>query len=153
MTERPVFDAFKKLLGQTEPKRDTAVDPHEAAVALMVEAALSDGIYANLESDMIAEILIESFGFDAARTDTLMQRGELLAEEAIGAHQFTKLVKTLPQTERIAVIEGLYRVALADGDKCKFEEAYIRHVASLLHVDDVNRANARKRAETRIQTL
>ncbi|MEO0753420.1 MAG: TerB family tellurite resistance protein, partial [Pseudomonadota bacterium] len=60
-----MFDAFKKLLGQTEPKRDTAVDPHEAAVALMVEAALSDGIYANLESDMIAEILIESFGFDA----------------------------------------------------------------------------------------
>lgn len=149
-TDRPMFDAFKRMFGSGEPKHDSAVDPHEAAVALMVEAALADGIYANLESDMIAEILIESFGFDADRTDHLMTRGELLAEEAIGAHQFTKEVKTLPEGERIAVIEGLYRVALADGDRCKFEEAYIRHVASLLHVDDVSRAHARKRAETRL---
>lgn len=147
-----MFDAVKRFFGaDSDPKPDSVLDPHEAAVALMVEAALSDGIYANLESDMIAEILIDSFGFDASRTDYLMQRGELLAEEAIGAHQFTKEVKTLPETERVAVIEGLYRVALADGDKCKFEEAYIRHVASLLHIDDVSRANARQRAEARLR--
>ncbi|MEM7768287.1 MAG: TerB family tellurite resistance protein [Pseudomonadota bacterium] len=147
-----MFDAVKRLLGgKSEPKPDTVVDPHEAAVALMVEAALADGIYANLESDMIAEILIESFGFSADRTDHLMHRGELLAEEAIGAHQFTKEVKALAETERVAVIEGLYRVALADGDKCKFEDAYIRHVASLLHVDDISRAGARQRAEARVQ--
>lgn len=145
-----MFDAVRRLFGGGEPRPDTALDPHEAAVALMVEAALADGIYANLESDMIAEILIDSFGFDAARTDSLMRRGELLAEEAIGAHQFTREVKKLPEPERVAVIEGLYRVALADGDRCKFEEAFIRHVASLLHVDDVARALARQRAEARL---
>lgn len=146
-----MFDAMKRLFGGGgDPRPDTALDPHEAAVALMVEAALADGIYANLESDMIAEILIESFGFDAARTDALMRRGEILAEESIGAHQFTKEVKKLAEPERVAVIEGLYRVALADGDRCKFEEAFIRHVASLLHVDDVSRAHARQRAEARI---
>ena len=144
-----MFDSLKRMFSGQEPKPDSAVDPHEAAAALMVEAALADGVYANLESDMIAEILIDSFGLDAARTDEIMQKGELLAEEAIGAHQFTKLVKTLPDPQRVAVIEGLYRVAMADGDRCKFEEAYIRHVASLLHVDDVSRAKARQRAEAR----
>ncbi len=148
--ERVVFDAMKRLFGRSDPRPDAALDPHEAAVALMVEAALADGIYANLESDMIAEILVESFGFDADRTDALMRRGESLAEEAIGAHQFTKEVKKLPDAERVAVIEGLYRVSLADGDRCKFEEAFIRHVASLLHVDDVSRAHARQRAEARL---
>jgi uncharacterized tellurite resistance protein B-like protein len=38
---------------------------------------------------------------------------------------------------------------MADGAACKFEEAFIRHVASLLHVDDIRRAQARRRAESR----
>ncbi len=144
-----MFDAIKRMFnGETE--RDEAVDPHEAAAALLVEAALSDGVYANMESDMIAMILLESFDFDADRADALLARGEILAEEAIGSHQFTKHVKSLPINEREAVIEGLFRVAMADGDKCPYEEAYIRHVASLLHVDDLRRAHARKRAEKRV---
>ncbi len=127
-----------------------SVDPHEAAAALLVEAALADGVYANMESDMIALILLESFGFDAARADALLQRGETLAEAAVGAHAFTKQVKSLPLTQRIALIEGLYRVALADGDRCPYEDAFVRHVASLLHIDDVARAGARRVAEARV---
>lgn len=126
------------------PVRD--LDPYEAAAALMVEAALVDGIYANLESDMVAEILVTSFGMDAARADAVLQRGEELAENATDAHALTRHVKKLPNAERAAIIEGLYRVSLADGEACKFEDAYIRHVASLLHIDDVTRAHARKRA-------
>jgi uncharacterized tellurite resistance protein B-like protein len=47
------------------------------------------------------------------------------------------------------VIEGLYRVALSDGERSDEEDAFIRHVASLLYVDDVARAGARQRAEAR----
>lgn len=144
-----MFDSLKRLFSG-EPERDEAVDPHEAAAALLVEAALADGVYANMESDMIAMILLESFDFDADKADALLARGEILAEESIDSHQFTKHVKKLPPDEREAIIEGLFRVALADGDKCPYEDAYIRHVASLLHVDDVRRALARKRAEERL---
>lgn len=145
-----MLDTIRRFFRNGEPAPDEALDPHEAAAALLVEAALSDGIYANMESDMIAMILLESFDFDAERADALIKRGEMLAEEAIGAHQFTKHVKKLPKNERIAVIEGLFRVALADGDRCPYEDAYIRHVASLLHVDDMARAQARQRAEARV---
>ncbi len=127
------------------PIRD--LDPYEAAAALLVEAALADGVYANLESDMIAEILVTSFAMDADRADAVLKRGEQLAEEATDTHALTRHVKTLSQTERAGVIEGLYKVSLADGDACKYEESFIRHVASLLHIDDVTRAHARKRAE------
>ena len=145
-----MFDAVKRWFS-SEPAPDEAQDPHEAAAALMVEAALADGVYADMESDMIAMILLESFDFDADRVDELLQKGELLAEEATGAHQFTKHVKKLPLNERTAIIEGLYRVALSDGDKCPYEEAYIRHVASLLHVDDVRRAHARQSAQAKLE--
>ena len=139
---------FSRLFGSNRapaPVRD--LDPYEAAAALLVEAALADGVYANLESDMIAEILVTSFDMDGDRADAVLKRGEQLAEEATDTHALTRHVKTLEMTEREGVIEGLYKVSLADGDACKYEESFIRHVASLLHVDDVRRAHARKRAE------
>ncbi|MEM9937285.1 MAG: TerB family tellurite resistance protein [Pseudomonadota bacterium] len=137
---------FSRLFGgeREAPIRD--LDPYEAAAALMVEAALVDGIYANLESDMVAELLVTSFNMDATRADEVLKRGEELAENATDAHALTRHVKKLPERERTAIIESLYRVSFADGEACKFEEAYIRHVASLLHIDDVTRAHARKRA-------
>ena len=144
-----MMDALKNLFRQKTPA-EMPLDPQIAAAALLVEAALADGVYVNMESDMIAEILLEAFQFDADRADAVLAEGEELAEEAVGSHQFTKHVKQLPMAERVAIIEGLYRVALSDGQRCKIEDAYIRHVASLLHVDDISRAHARKSAEIRI---
>lgn len=139
---------FSRLFGSGRLEApDRTMDPYEAAAALFVEAALVDGVYANLESDMVAELLVTSFDMDAARADEVLQRGEQLAEEATDTHALTRHVKQLSQAERANVVEGLYRVSLADGEYCKYEESFIRHVASLLHVDDVTRAHARKRAE------
>ncbi|MEM6898816.1 MAG: TerB family tellurite resistance protein [Pseudomonadota bacterium] len=141
---------FSKLFGRSDPKpSDQPISPEVAAAALLVEAALVDGVYADLESDRIAMILLESFDYDAERVDGLIAEGEALAEEAVGAHQFTKHVKKLPLQQREKIVEGLYLVAFADGEKCPFEDAFIRHVASLLYVEDVPRAQARKRAEAR----
>lgn len=139
---------WSRLFGHANnsaPVRD--LDPYEAAAALLVEAALSDGVYANLESDMIAEILVTSFAMDADRADAVLKRGEDLAQTATDAHALTRHVKTLPEAERARIIEGLYKVSLADGEACKFEDAFVRHVASLLHIDDMTRAYAKKRAQ------
>lgn len=132
---------------KTPAERD--MDPHLAAAALLVEAALVDGVYVNIESDMIAEILLEAFGLEADKVDELILQGETLAEEAVDSYNFTRHVKKLPMETRISVVEGLYRVALSDGERSDVEDAFIRHVASLLYVDDVSRAGARQRAEAR----
>ncbi len=125
--------------------------PAEIAVAaLLVEAALVDGVYVNIESDMIAEILLESFDFDADKADAVLAQAETLAEEAVGSHQFTKHAKKLALKDRVKVIEAIYRVVLADGERSDEEEAYVRQVAGLLYVDDVSRAEARRRAEARV---
>ncbi|HIG24029.1 MAG TPA: TerB family tellurite resistance protein [Henriciella marina] len=144
-----MLDALKNLFSRRAAAPSREIDPEVATAALLVEVALVDGVYANLESDQIAEILLDSLGLDAERVDEVMEQGEDLAENAIGSHQFTKHVKKLPLLKRVKVVEGLYLVSLADGAACKFEDAFIRHVASLLHVDDVRRNQARRRAETR----
>lgn len=144
-----MLEALKRWFSRQPAPTERDLDPQVAAAALLVEAALVDGVYANLESDQIAEILLESLGLDADRVDEVLTQGEELAEDATGAHQFTQHVKKLPLLDRVRVIEGLYRVSLADGAACKFEEAFVRHVASLLHVDDIRRAQAKRRAESR----
>ena len=144
-----MMNAIKRLFTPKTPPLKS-MDPQVAAAALMVEAALIDGVYVNIESDMIAEILLEAFKFDADKADSVLAEGEALAEEAVDSYQFTRHVKKLVMNERVSIIEGLYRVALSDGEKSPIEEAYIRQVASLLYVDDVARAGARQRAEGRI---
>ncbi|MEQ8299694.1 MAG: TerB family tellurite resistance protein [Hyphomonas sp.] len=144
-----MMNAIKRLFTPKTPALKS-MDPQVAAAALMVEAALIDGVYVNIESDMIAEILLEAFKFDADKADSVLAEGEALAEEAVDSYQFTRHVKKLVMSERVSIIEGLYRVALSDGEKSPIEEAYIRQVASLLYVDDVARAGARQRAEGRI---
>ncbi len=132
---------------RTPAERD--MDPHVATAALLVEAALVDGVYVNIESDMIAEILLEAFNLDAEKVDELISEGETLAEEAVDSFNFTRHVKKLPMETRVSVVEGLYRVAISDGERSDEEDAFIRHIASLLYVDDVARAGARQRAEAR----
>jgi uncharacterized tellurite resistance protein B-like protein len=146
-----MMKSLKKLFSPRTPAELPM--PAEVAVgALLVEAALVDGVYVNIESDMIAEILLESFAFDAARADAVLAEAETLAEEAVGSHQFTRHAKKLALTNRIKVVEAIYRVILSDGERSDVEEAYVRHVAGLLHVDDVSRAQARQRAEARISS-
>ena len=122
-------------------------DPKLAAAALLVETALTDGIYADIESERIIEVLKKTFGIETEEASGMLSEAEDLAEEATGAHQYTNLVKDLPLDQRIQFIEGLYYVSMADGEKCPFEDAFVRHVASLLHIEDRDRAEARKRAE------
>jgi uncharacterized tellurite resistance protein B-like protein len=142
---------MKSLMRLFTPKTpaEQAMPAEVAVAALLVEAALVDGVYVNVESDMIAEILLESFDFDAARADAVLAQAETLAEEAVGSHQFTRHAKKLAFADRVKVIEAIYRVILSDGERSDVETAYARHVASLLHVDDISRADARRRAEAK----
>ncbi len=144
-----MMKSIKNLFAAKTPA-EQSMSPQVAIGALLVEAALVDGVYVNIESDMIAEILLESFDFDAAKADALLAEAETLAEEAVGSHQFTKHAKKLALADRIKVVEAIYRVVLSDGERSDIEETYVRQVAGLLHVDDVSRAQARQRAEGRL---
>jgi len=144
-----MFDAIKKMMsGGEKAETHSELDPHVAATALLVEAALSDGIYADVEAEQIRSILMAAFNLDPDAAEAMQTKAEELAENAADHHQFTKVVKAcLPAPERIALVEHLWSVALADGEKSPFEDSFIRRVAPLLAVSDRERVLARSRAE------
>lgn len=144
-----MFEAIKKMMsGGGKAEANSELDPHVAAAALLVETALADGIYADIEAEQIRKVLMSAFNLDAGTAEAVQAKAEDLAEHAADHHQFTKVVKAcLPAGERVALIEHLWSVAMADGEKSPFEDSFIRRVAPLLAVDDRERVLARSRAE------
>ncbi len=75
-----------------------------------------------------------------------------LLDEA-GAHRFTSyfgpvsIVKRLLSMEsRVALVEHLWQVALADGDLDTYEDHFVRKIAHLLYVTNTETMMARQRA-------
>jgi len=144
-----MWGAIKKLFGGgagangPEGRLDEA---RVCATALLVEAALADGIYADVEAERIREIVASSFNVDAATAARILADAEGRAEEAADQHGFTNVVKRLPLAEREALVESLWEVVFADGEEAPEEEAMVRKLADLLHVDPRASRLARRKA-------
>ncbi len=143
-----MFEAIKKFFGGASADIDPVCDGAEArecAIALLVEAALSDSIYADIEQDMIKNIIRESFALDEEAAATLLEAAELRAEMAVDHYAFTRVIKAhMPKSERVALIGHLWDVSFADGEESPFEDSFIRRVGALLAVTDFERAEAKK---------
>ena len=60
--------------------------------------------------------------------------------------RFTRAIKdAVAYEDRLGVIEALWKVVLADGQRAKEEDALLRLVANLLGVSDPDSARARQR--------
>jgi uncharacterized tellurite resistance protein B-like protein len=142
-----MLDAIKRLFSGEAVEPETEDHRTElAAAALMVQAALSDGVYAKVEEAQILEILKTGFQLDDETAASILDKAEGLAEAAIDHHQFTKVVKELPKERRLRFMTELWQVALADGEKDAHEDSLLRRLSPLLALSDRERAEARQRA-------
>jgi uncharacterized tellurite resistance protein B-like protein len=146
-----MIKALKKLFSGKPDADANGEEPcaELATAALMVEAAMTDGVYADVEHDRIMEILTESFKLSQADAEAMLSQAEDLAEQAVDHHRFTKIVKALPHEQRMVMMTHLWSVALADGERDAHEDALLRRLAPLLALSDRDRAAARQAAESR----
>lgn len=126
-------------------------DARLALTALLVRLARSDNSYDDTERDRIDRILRNRFTLDRGSAQILREQGEGLEAAAPDTVRFTRAIKdAVPYEARSGVVEALWQVALADGERSADEDALIRLAANLLGVSDVDSARARQRAEGRI---
>lgn len=143
-----MFADFLNRLTAPEPEPLVDADARLALTALLVRVARSDNDYAVDEAQMITSIAKARYGLDAAGADALRRDAEALEAEAPDTVRFTRAIKdAVPYDARLAVIEALWQVVLADGKRSDSENALLRLVASLLGVSDPDSGMARKRVE------
>ncbi|UWR16578.1 TerB family tellurite resistance protein [Sulfitobacter sp. M368] len=143
-----MFADFIKRLTQPDPAPLPDDDARLALTALLVRIARSDNDYAASESRRIDQIVMQRYGLDADAARALRSDAETLETEAPDTVRFTRAIKDAVAYEnRLAVIEALWQVVLADGNRSDEENALLRLVASLLGITDKDSAMARKRIE------
>jgi uncharacterized tellurite resistance protein B-like protein len=73
-------------------------------------------------------------------SDKLLADAARRADRAVSLHEFThRLNRELPESDKLAIIEMLWRVSHADGRIDKHEEQLVQRIAGLLHVTDRDR--------------
>jgi len=136
-------------LFSTEPRDETlsTEDAKVALAALMVRIARSDGDYAAVERDVIRETLMRKYGLGSPELDALMEEAEELEAKAPDTVRFTRVLKDhVPYKDRTDLLQSLWAVVLADGERDSSENTLLRLLANLLGVSDKDSALARQAA-------
>lgn len=139
------LDFLKRLLatGQTDLQPD---DARAAIAAVLVMAARADGHYDAKEQAAIDRVLAARFGLSADQTKGLREEGEAAEAEAIDLFQFTRAIKqAIPHDDRVAILEELWRVILADGVRDPHEDSLMRQMTDRLGLSAMDSALARQR--------
>jgi uncharacterized tellurite resistance protein B-like protein len=123
-----------------------------AVAALLVEAARADQSYEDREKHLIDSFLWAHFGLDALAAAALRAQAEDAQAAATDVHRFTRVVKAMAHDDKLRLVEGLWRIVLADGERDSHEDALIRRLCGLIYVSDVNSGDARRRAANALQS-
>lgn len=143
-----MFGELLKRLTQPEPEAIPDGDARLALCALLVRIARTDGDYSENEIDRIDKILSARYGLSPDESEKLRSDAETLETEAPDTVRFTKAIKdAVPYEERQGVIEALWKVVLADGERRDEESSILRLVAKLLGVNDRDSNIIRQRIE------
>lgn len=141
-----MFSGFLKKLTEPAPAPLSDTDARLALTALLVRVARTDGDYAPEEKDRIDRIVATRYALSPFEATELRNRAETLESEAPDTVVFTEAIKqAVDYDNRLAVVEALWQVALADGQRDADEDALLRLVSKFLGVSDMDSARARQR--------
>lgn len=106
-----------------------------ASAALMFELLKTDRHIDARETDMLRQVLEDTFKLDKQQLDDIVALAEEEAAQAVSLYEFTSLVNEAYEYEdKVLLVENLWRLALADDHLDKYEEQMIRKTADLLYV-------------------
>lgn len=143
-----MFEELMNRLAGRSPSPEPELDYRIALSALMVRCARADDVYDPVEIAAIDRVLQSRYKLSEADAQTLRREGEALESQANDTVSLTRAIKDgVPYEQRRAVVEALWRVALADDSREAEENALLRLVVSLLGVSDVDSGLARQAAQ------
>lgn len=144
-----MFADFLKRLTQPQPAPMQDADARLALTALLVRIARSDNTYDPKERALIDQITMQRYGMDSGTAQSLRGEAETLESEAPDTVRFTRAIKdAVPYEDRLNVVESLWQVVMADGERAKEEDALLRMVTNLLGITDKDSALARQRVSS-----
>ena len=119
--------------------------------ALLVEAAMADGVLDPDEGALILHLLTDQLELSPADAQTMLDKAITAHNTRIEIHSLVRQIRTDTEMEdRIIILEMIWVVVLADAQINEHESQLMRRLAGLLFIDDVEAGLAAKRARSRV---
>ena len=102
--------------------------------ALLIHAAKIDENYDKKEEDIIKKTLIE-LGAKNTDVDSLISDALKIEENSNQILDFTREVKSVPLSDKIRIVESLWKIIYSNNDADIYETNLMRRLAGLLYID------------------
>lgn len=136
---KALADILERALGSGGPSGPASADRRHgirlATALLLVEVERADFDENITESEETLRLLREHFELSEEEAALLVDEARRTADHAASLQAFTRrLHEALTYDEKQAIVEMLWRVALADSHLDKHEDHLVRKIADLLYV-------------------
>tara|TARA_B100000902_G_C26683057_1_gene608768 strand:+ start:41 stop:469 length:429 start_codon:yes stop_codon:yes gene_type:complete len=102
--------------------------------ALLIHAAKIDETFEEKERIIIKKTLIE-LGAESSIVDKLIADATIIESNSNQILDFTKEVKNAPESDKIKIVESLWRIIYADNNADMYETNLMRRLSGLLYID------------------
>ena len=117
-------------------KKDSVSDDksYSNIAALLIHAAKIDENYEDKEKEIIKKTLIE-LGAENSNIEKLISDALIIEENSNQILNFTREVKNAPESDKIKIIESLWKIIYSDDNADMYETNLMRRLAGLLYID------------------
>jgi uncharacterized tellurite resistance protein B-like protein len=119
-----------------------------ATAVLLVEIARADFVVEPVERQRLRQLLEQEFQLTGTELDALLEEAEADADRLVSIQHTTRLLNEhYDHAMKRRIVEMMWRLVYADGEKSHYEEHLIRQVADLLYLSQSEFIQARHNAE------
>ena len=102
--------------------------------ALLIHVAKIDENYEDKEKEIIKKTLIE-LGATSESVDKLISDASVIEENSNQILNFTREVKNAPESDKIRIIESLWKIIYSDDNADIYETNLMRRLGGLLYIE------------------
>ena len=118
--------------------------------ALLIHAAKIDENYEAKEKEIVKKTLIE-LGAESSDLDKLISDAATIVENSNQILDFTREVKNAPQSDKVRIVESLWKIIYSDNNADIYEANLMRRLAGLLYIDAKTMGDLREKVKRELK--
>ena len=118
--------------------------------ALLIHAAKIDEAYDEKERNIIKKTLIE-LGAESSSIDKLISDAAIIEKNSNQILDFTWEVKNVDESDKIKIIESLWKIIYSDDNADLYETNLMRRLAGLLYIDAKTMGDLKEKVKSELE--
>ena len=121
-------------------------ESYSKIASLLIHAAKIDEAYEEKEKEIIKKTLID-LGAESSDIDKIITNATIIEENSNQILDFTREIKKIPKSDKIKIIESLWKIIYSNNTADIYETNLMRRLAGLLYIDAKTMGELREKAK------